>query len=371
MKFLTPSGTIDLPLPLSSTIAEAAAALHQHPSSAGCTVAHFVANRAVLGSEGCWTDFNLDPEAIIVAVFKPQPAVSSTNSEPAAKDVVRRAVSEARTALGHPVEEDSDSDDSTQVPNFLQAILRERGLGGTGLSALLETLEAVLNRDPPDDDDVPAEYDRERELDRIIPISIELQSQLVEEFGFPETRAKKALWLSKFDVNRAVEWLIGEPDEIQDQPLTAREFRAIKRFFGLTGASQHPTPSAGAGAESMPEAPSVVTGDAMGEEAPPASTAAEPPSSLPQQPNENGGLAEDPDPDLVHYLVEFGFPEEDCISALRQSHNTLDVALAMLLGGGGPLRESMFSMLHNTEETSQHLTDLLRNMMAEGEGAEQ
>ena len=52
----------------------------------------------------------------------------------------------------------------------------------------------------------------------MIPISDELRNQLVDEFGFLEGRAKKALWLHKFDVNRAVEWLIAESDEEQVVP---------------------------------------------------------------------------------------------------------------------------------------------------------
>uniref|UniRef100_A0A7S4LD75 UBA domain-containing protein n=1 Tax=Eutreptiella gymnastica TaxID=73025 RepID=A0A7S4LD75_9EUGL len=347
MRFKTITGSIDLDIATSSKVSDAIEQLSRHPMVEERCVSHLVYNRNILTPEQRFEDCNVEPDATVVVICKPKCRQRTTQPHPRVdKDLVRKTVAEARAALGHPpVEDEIEVDDTSPMPNFLRA------MQGGGLGNLLETLEAVMAGDQYDDD-VPEEAERERELDRLIPISAELRNQLVDEFGFQEGRAKKALWLHKFDVNRAVEWLIGESEDVQDQPITAREFRAIMHCFGV--------------ARSGSSGPGQASAELMTEDSAAGDSA-----------------------DAARQLSQHSDDDSDSQHAGENERRLAADTLAILMGdaaaggAGGAnfsrrlesvlsignlenaaLREAFATMLQNPQEASQYMNDLLQNIIS-------
>jgi len=122
-----------------------------------------------------------------------------------------------------------------------------------------------------------------------VPVTIEVDPdslKQLQEMGFPEGRAKKALLLNRMNASLAMEWLLehdGDPD--LDEPLSQDQMRQ------LSGRRNAPFT---------------------------------------------------PDPAAIAKLKDMGFQEEDIAQALRVTNNNSEAACAYLLGEGGA--ESEFSL---------------------------
>jgi len=119
------------------------------------------------------------------------------------------------------------------------------------------------------------------EGEEILEVDADALKQL-QDMGFTEGRAKKALLLNKMNTSLAMEWLLeheGDPDI--DDPLTPEQLHVLQ-------IRKNPSPSSFS-----------------------------------------------PDPVAVSKLKDMGFKEEDIAEALRITNNNSEAACAYLLGEGG------------------------------------
>ena len=170
MKFTSPmGGCVEWDIDGSTKIVDATKKIEKWVGATGHGVAHLVYNKKSLENERRWQDYNIGNNAVVVIVFKSR-CHKATLEPPQylTRQVVHHEVNNAREALGlQRLAEESEVDEPASVPSFIHALLRERGMDGTGLGSLLETLEAVMHQDIIDDGEpVPPAGEREAELDR-------------------------------------------------------------------------------------------------------------------------------------------------------------------------------------------------------------